>query len=174
MKRFLLISIYFFLINPAFSLTIQGGVSYSVNEARIIAFNNIEHKIDTSVFESYFVDKDYDKNKANISKNKFHTRKYNLTVFSDNSYSISYKARSNICFYYDLNGKLESIGYTLGNEYPKKGVKYYKNGYLEEICLIASPQEQFIFDKNKKLIAHWKGKNCYNEKGELIMTREAQ
>lgn len=174
MKNLLLIFIYIFLINPVFSLTIQGGVSYSVNEARTIAFNNLEHKIDTSVYESYFVDKNYDKNKANIAKNKFHTRKYNLTVFSDKSYSVSYKAKSNICFYYDLNGKLESIGYTFGKKYPRKGIKYYKNGYLEEIYIIASPQEQFIFDKNKKLIAHWKGNNCYNEKGELVMTREAK
>ncbi len=50
----------------------------------------------------------------------------------------------------------------------------HKNGILDSTSLFVSNNESYVFDLNKKLIAHWKGKNCYNEKGELIMTREAK
>ncbi len=161
-----------FIILPAFSLTIKGGISYTVNEARIIAFNDLDYKIDTSIYEKYFIDTNYKQNKNSIANGVFRTKKYNLTSYSDNSYSVSYKYNKKICFYYDPYGKLESIGYTIGNRYPRKGIKYYKNGDLEEIFLIISSKEQFIFDKNKKLIAHWIGNNCYDEQGKLVMTRK--
>ena len=48
---------------------------------------------------------------------------------------------------------------------------YDKNGILDSTSLFISNNESYVFDLNKKLIAHWKGNNCYNEKGELIMTR---
>ena len=57
-------------------------------------------------------------------------------------------------------------------DYPKKAVTYNRMGELDSTCLFVSGKEQYIFDTNKKLGAHWIGKNCYNEKGELILTRE--
>ena len=173
MRFLLMFFIYLIIILPVFSLTINGGISYSVNEARNIAFNNLEYKIDTSIYKKYFIDTNYLQNKNSIENGVFYTKKYKLTSYSDNSYSVSYKSNKKICFYYDAYGKLESIGYTIGgNKYPRKGIKYYKNGYLEEIYLIISAKEQFIFDKNKKLIAHWIENNCYNDQGELVMTRK--
>ena len=47
-----------------------------------------------------------------------------------------------------------------------------KNGKLDSTALAVSSSESYVFDTNKKFISHWKGNNCYNENGELIITRE--
>jgi len=72
------------------------------------------------------------------------------------------------------NGKLDFISFSINKKYPIKVLKYDKNGILDSTSLFVSNNESYVFDLNKKLIAHWKGNNCYNEKGELIMTREAK
>lgn len=170
---------------PVFSLTINGGISYSVEKARYVAFSNIKYKIDTSLYKNHLIDVNYEKNKDYIARGKFRTKKYILTLYSnnnyptnhkliidsDNAYSITYKSDKNVSFYYDNYGKLEAIGYIIGNSYPRKGLKYYRDGTLWATALIISPKEQFLFDMNKKLIGHWIGDNCYNEQGNLVSTR---
>ena len=54
----------------------------------------------------------------------------------------------------------------------KKLYDKYIDGTLDSTTISISKDEQFVFDKNKKLLAHWIGKNCYDENGHLIMTRD--
>ena len=75
-------------------------------------------------------------------------------------------------YYYTPDGTLKNIElYFLNQSYPLRSAKYNIDGTLDSTTISISKDEQFVFDKNKKLLAHWIGKNCYDEHGQLIMTR---
>ena len=173
MKKFIcLLIIFVFTGCAAQSVTLSGGVSYTVNEARQIAFDGVAQKIDMSKYKEYFVDKNFEKNQELLKKGKKRYKDRYLTKFSDGAYSISYRNNTATCFYYDKSGKLVFIDLIENRDYPKKAVTYNRLGELDSTCLFVSGKEQYIFDTNKKLGAHWIGKNCYNEKGQLVLTRE--
>ena len=73
---------YFFIFNMVLALfigvgyTLNAGVSYNLNTARQISFNNIQYKIDVSKYRNYFYDKNKEQNlKAKLrKKNKLKNR----------------------------------------------------------------------------------------------------
>ena len=158
----LILMIISMTINPVLSLELTGRVYYTVETARTEAFSNIPLSINISDYASYFSDHNYIANKKAI----------NLTFFSSGEYGVIYKNNKSISYYYDKNGKLESISFLINKSYPIKVVKYDKHGKLDSTALAVSSRESYVFDTNKKFISHWKGNNCYNENGELIITRE--
>lgn len=159
-------------ITATYSFTLEGGVSFTVESARIEAFNGIKYKIDINNHKQYFTDQNFQENKRLIDKKKFKTRDRLLTVFSsDGAYAITYKSNKNISYYYDISGRLKYVDYKLNETYPIKYIIYNIKGDLDSVVLDVGHNEQFMFDINKKLGAHWIGNNCYNEKGELIDTR---
>ena len=173
MKKFIcLLIIFVFTGCAAQSVTLSGGVSYTVNEARQIAFDGVPKKIDMSKYKEYFVDKNFEKNINALKngKNSFWNRFF--MYFSDDTYAVRYKLHSEIGYYYNKDGVLFEIDFIEDRDYPKRAIKYDKKGSFKSVILIISSDEQYIFDTNKKLRSHWIGKNCYNEKGELILTRE--
>ena len=172
MKKFIcLLIIFVFTGCAAQSVTLSGGVSYTVNEARQIAFDGVPKKIDMSKYKEYFVDKNYEKNQELLDRGKTRYRDRELTKFSDGSYGILYKTNKSRAYYYDKKGLLTGIDFIENGEYPKRSLKYIKNGELDSICIFVSGDEQFLFEITGELGAHWIGNNCYNEKGELIKTR---
>lgn len=172
MTFFILILFYFFTVNFSGAYTLKTGVIYNVNIARNQAFSNTPLKIDMTDYSNYKIDVENinNINAARKGKNKY-KGKY-ITLFSDGAYSIRYKKSENPCFYYDSNGNLISLGFIYGEKYPKKYLSYDKNGQLLDITLYVSGKEQYVFNLAGTLIEHWIGNNCYNEKGELILTRE--
>ena len=161
MYKFLIYLFFlFFSINFALSETvIEGGISYTVSQAREIAFENIPNQIPVSSFEKYI-------------KDKFLFRLFKeITVFSDGDYSV-HDIKNNKCFYYSKNGNLKIIEIIFKTSFPQKSARYDINGKLDSIVLDIGNSEQFIFDTNKKLVSHWIGKNGYNENGELFKTRD--
>ncbi len=175
MKLKLLISILFISVitHPMYSMTIQGGVSYTIEQARKIAFRNTPIKINMEKYQKYLIDKNFEKNKTFISKGELKQKKYILTIFADNSYVIHYKNKKT-SYYYQKDGKLILIEFMSNHRYPYKSVRYNSNGDLDSISLSVDSNNEFIFDTNKKLYAHWIGNNCYNAKGELIDIRQSQ
>ena len=172
MKKFIcLLIIFVFTGCAAQSLTLSGGVSYTVNEARQIAFDGVPKKIDMSKYKEHFVDKNYEKNQELLDRGKTRYRDREIIKFSDGYYGVCYKNNKNISFYYDKTGCLNSFSVVIIDDYPQKGAIYDKNGYLRTTFLNVSHTEQFVFNLDKKLISHWIGKNCYNERGELVKTR---
>lgn len=169
-KLILLIFIFLLVNNLAISKTLQGGIEYTVETARIEAFEGIEPKIDVSKHQEYLIDKNFEKHMKDISKVKHTYWNRSLTVFSTGSYCV-YIFMSSISYFYDENGSLTHIAYYLGDNYPKKSIKYDINGNLVSVELYVKGDESYIFNLNKKLIGYWIGDNCYNEKGELIKTR---
>ena len=164
----ILIFISLFIVS---AYTLNGGVSYTVETARIESFSNIDRKIDVEKYSSKFKDNDYESNKKNIAKNKLKLRNRKICFYSNGTYSVTYKSDLDVAFYYDKNGLLIYLEYELNDDFPRKSVSYDIQGELNSVIFSPSEYEQFIFDKNGKLIAHWIGNNGYNEKGELFGTR---
>ena len=177
MKNHLLI--YIFLSSLLFSTgyTVNGGVSYSVDTARQISFENISFNIDINEHKRHLIDTNFDENVAFMQKNKNkYKNRHNykdreLAFFSNGSYTVTYKNNKTVSYYYGQNGKLKMIEFELKKVYPHKYIRYDINGKLDSVVLYITGKEQFIFDNNKDCKAHWIGQNCYNEKGELVLIR---
>ena len=172
MRKFIfLLLIFIFTGNIVQSVTIHGGISYTASEARELAFENVQIKVDVNKYKEHFVDKNYEKNQELLDRGKTRYRDREIIKFSDGYYGVCYKNNKNISFYYDKTGCLNSFSVVIIDDYPQKGAIYDKNGYLRTTFLNVSHTEQFVFNLDKKLISHWIGKNCYNERGELVKTR---
>ena len=168
---FLLMQLFSF---PVYSSTITGGIEYTVDMAREESFNNISTTIDIQQFKKYLIDPNYEKHKLLIAQNKLRYKNIRILVFSDGVYVIDNLLNQKETFYYYPNGSLVQVEILLKKGYPEKSVIYDNKGVLTSVSYCISSKEQFVFDLNKKLLTHWKGNNCYNEKGELIMTRESK
>ena len=160
----------FLVITTTNAKTLKAGIIYSVNEARIEAFTDIPTKIDIQKYSSHFVDPNYAKNMKAINKNKLNFKDRYINFFSSNRYCVTYKNKK-IGYYYDSNGQLSAIEIDINNGYPIKSVEYNLKGEIESVRLTLSPNEGYVFDLNRNLIAHWIGDNGYDENGQLIMTR---
>ena len=172
MRKLCLSIIFCFIFFISSGFTIKAGISYTVNEARQIAFENIQHKIDMNNYKNHFVDPNFEENLKALQKGKKKYKDRYLNKYSDTTYGIMYKSNLYVVYYYTQKGKLYAIDIYNKKSYPKKAVKYNINGDFEGVMLDLTRKEAYIFNINKKLEAHWIGDNCYNEKGELIMTRE--
>ena len=107
MKKYLILLIAVLCVaQTAIGFTIKGGVSYTVNEARQIAFDGVPKKIDMSKYKEYFVDKNFEKNINALKngKNSFWNRFF--MYFSDDTYAVRYKLHSEIGYYYNKDGVL--------------------------------------------------------------------
>lgn len=170
LKLLLIIMLSFFSTSDA--ITLQAGISYTIDTARKVAFDDVPLKINIQDYNDKLIDKNHLKNILSIKKNKLRFNDRYLTYFGSAGYSVCYKTSLNIGYYYDNNGNLNLIEIDYKDDYPKKSARYLVNGYLDSLSLTITKNESYIFDSNKKLIAHWIGNNCYNEKGELIRTRQ--
>ena len=172
MRKLCLSIIFCFIFFISSGFTIKAGISYTVNEARQIAFENVQYKIDMSHYKNHFVDPNFEENLKALKKGKKKYKNRYINHFSNNTYGIMYKSNLYVVYYYTQKGKLFAIDIYNKKSYPKKAVKYSINGDLDGIILDLSSNEGYMFNAQKKLEAHWIGDNCYNEKGELIMTRK--
>ena len=66
-------------------------------------------------------------------------------------------------FYYNILGNLIKVDITNGQNYPKKTYGYSRFGNLISIALEVSEIEQFVYDENGKLIAHWLENEALNK-----------
>ena len=175
MKKFSYLLILVLLCNPVFAYPLKAGVVYTVEAVRCLAFEGIKKSIDISKYAPYLKDYDFEDNKKAVAKKKFNFRNKKIQIFSDGSYSVLLKKAPNPYFIYNSKGKLEVIIFCVDtNNYPKKSISYDINGNFRSVAYQINKQEQYVFDTNKKLIAHWIGHNCYNENGILIMTRNEE
>lgn len=97
-----------------------------------------------------------------------------LAKFSDGSYGIIYKSEPNFVLYYSSDGILTHKEVKTSLEYPYKTYKYKVNGQLENMTYRVSEGETYIYSPNGKLLAHWLGNYCYDEVGNVIMTRQIE
>lgn len=170
-KIFLILCI--FLIHPSYAETIlTGGIDYNVNTAREELLNTPVKQFNPYTAALHITDENNQENSSYFLQGNIKLKDRTLAFFSDSSYALMYNNNQYQVFYYSKNGELTHIEIKDSLNYPYKSYKYTLKGELISIALRVSKEETFIYNPNGKLIAHWLGKNAYNEKGNVIMSRK--
>ena len=175
-KTLLVFATLFFICMPVNAYTLKGGVEYTVDKARIVAFDNAPQNINKNEFGAYLNDKFYFSSIGYINGNISVAVARKVVPFYDKGklsfYGVQYDNDPSKKYYYSPKGKLLKYEInTFKGEYPYKTMAYDTQGKLLNINLVVSDHESFLFDKNKKLIGHWLNNQFYNSKGEKDITR---
>lgn len=180
-KLFLILSVLLFCIIPTFATTLKGSVEYTVDSARLVAFQDVKKRTPITDIRPYLFDDMYYNNTLrcipkNITYDDFCKPRKIVPFFANDKldfYGIQYDKTPNIKLYYSTKGRLLKYEVnTFKGVYPYKTLSYDIYGRLININLVISENEAYIFDRNKKLIAHWLDDKCYNENGEVELTRQ--
>ena len=184
MKFFKTVFIFLFICFiqiTSFAITLEGGVTYTVDDVRKIAFENINMKIQPiSIY-----DEKYKFNLYGEKKNIINVVDYNasfLKLISIKALTTIYKDNHNKEYaYIKLFGEysLDSI-----NIYEKLGNENYRmlkydayTGKLRNIFVLITEiepfenQETYIFNAKGKLVGHWKGYNGSMYKSKVKLSR---
>ncbi len=179
-KTLLVIFFLFIFAMPANAYTLKGGVEYTVDTARIAAFENISPEIPLSEIKHYLRDMFYFSNIEALNQGKLIAGlgfKRKLVPFYNKNkklsfYGVQTEDEPEKKLYYSTSGRLLKYEInTFKGTYPYRTVAYDTKGRLISINFAVSENEAFIFDKNKKLIGHWIGNQCFDENGQKTITR---
>lgn len=151
---------------------ITGGVEYNTNSARKELIQSQQLSIPQDLLNANLVDSNRNNNLAILLKGVTELKDRTLAYFSDNSYGIIYKDKPQYVWYYNNDGILTHSEVKSSLEYPYKTYKYSTDGQLVNMSLRVSKNETYIFKPDGTLIAHWLGQYCYNEAGNIIMSRK--
>ncbi len=177
MKKIFILLILILLVFAPYvgALTLNGNVSYTVESARGITFENARTNVPSSMFLPYLQDENFAANKDYI---KFGAQPLdrNIEVFKKGplkiAYAVRYKSNKDCVYYYfKLDGSLlftdiKQKNKKGNNEFPIKVYRYSPKGELIAGGIVVSENEMFLFDKNKKLITHRLNNIGYNDKGK--------
>ena len=153
----------------AYGLTLEGGVTYTVESARKEAFEGVKYKIPVSSFKEHLRDRNFAENKAALAAGGKDLGDRFVVRFSDRGYGVVYKKDRYKEYYYDKDGNLEEFGIRTNLSLPAKAYRYTSKGEFEGVGFYVSKQEAYIYDKTGKCTAMWQGNRCYDEKGDLIL-----
>lgn len=171
MKKIILLLLVL-IISPVNAQVLTGEVKYTIDDARIELQNNRPNAIDYMLAQNNFVDKERNANYFALLKGKTNLNDRMLALFSDGSYAINYKNDLKHVWYYDKDGTLINIEVRTSLEFPYGSYKYDCDGTLVNMSLKVSKDETFIFSPLGELLGHWIGDNCYDENGDIVMTRK--
>ena len=163
-RIFIVLMFLLFCNVNAQEVSLQAGVKYNEASARIEVFSDVETKIKKEFYKDFLTDKNKKENLDYIEKNIFEIGNKRLLCpfYVKNtlvSYAVVYFDMPEYSFYYNILGKLIKFDISKNNEYPKKVFGYSRFGNLISATLEVDEDEQFVYDENGKLIAHW----LYNE-----------
>ena len=161
MKKFVLLIMVLFAL-PVYSQVLTGSVEYTVNDAKIELQNNRPPVADI-LSQNNFIDLNHNENYSALLKGKTIMNDRILAIFSDGTYAVNYKKDLKHVWYYEIRTSLE---------FPYRSYKYGPDGELINMSLRVSKDETFIFSPFGELLGHWIGDNCYDENGNIIMTRK--
>ena len=171
MKKFILFLMVFMML-PACAEVLTGGVKYTINDAKTELQHNRPSVTDFIVTRNNFVDKDRNANYFALLKGKTNLNDRILALFSDGTYAVNYKNDLKHVWYYDKDGMLINVEFRSSLEFPYGSYKYSPDGELVNMSLRVSKDETFIFSSFGEFLAHWIGDNCYDENGNIVMTRK--
>lgn len=169
MKKFI-VFILIFTAMPAFCQTLTGRIKYDVNDARLELQNNKPNPDFLLNTENF--DKNYNENNSYILKGITQLKDRKLAKFSDGSYGVNYYDNPKYVWYYDKSGNLINTEIRTSQQYPYKTYKYDLDGALVTMTMRVSEDETFIFNPLGQLLGHWLGEKCYNDNGDVVMTRK--
>ena len=162
-KLFLLLMVS--IILPAGAQVLTGEVKYSVEDAKIELQNNRPAAADYLLTQNNF------ENYSALLKGQTNLNDRILALFSDGSYAVNYKSNLKHVFYYDKDGSFINFEIRTSLEFPYSSYKYSPDGELVNMSLRVSKDETFIFSPFGELLAHWVREKCYDENGNIVMTR---
>ena len=166
-----LLTLIILTMSPVFGLTLEGGVTYTVESARKEAFSGVKYKIPVSSFKKYMQDPNFEENKAAIAAGKVDLGDRWIERYSDDGYGVIYKKNILHSYFYDKYGKLENIEVRSSLKYPTKTYLYSTKGTLENVVFVVSIDEAFIYKMDGKLDSHWIGDDCFDENGNFVLKR---
>lgn len=178
---FIVIALVFIFVMEASAVTLEGKITYTVDTARKVTFENVLKTIPISSFQTYLIDYNYKENKDFI-KYGIEPKDREVEVFYKGplkiAYVVNYKNKPDYTYYYTkLGGALiyidiEQKDKKLKSKYPLKFYRYDTRGKLVAAGLMVSENEGFLYDKKEKLKVHRLGDNGYNSKGKKIWNAE--
>lgn len=171
MKRLIILFLILFIPSSAMSAVITGGVEYTASDAQEIILQDAPKPLNVEFLKNNYLDNNNAENLQNMLKGFTDLNDRTLAYFSDGSYGVVYKNNPLTVLYYGRNGVLTHTEERTSLNYPYKSYKYDTKGHLVNMTFRVSEGETFIFNNSGNLIAHWKGENCYNPEGKVIMTR---
>lgn len=171
MKKFILLFVLLVSL-PAYCEVLTGEVMYSVRDASIELQQNRPQTLDYLIAQNNFVDKNHTENYSALLKGVTKLSDRTLGIFSDGSYALNYKNDLTHVWYYDKNGFLINVEERTSLQYPYRSYKYDSDGELVNMSMRVSEKETFIFSPVGELLGHWIGENCYDENGNVVMTRK--
>ena len=171
MKKIIILLLLLLFPSAVMSEMITGGVEYTTSEAQDIILQDKPKPVNVGVLRNKYLDCNRDENIQNMLKGFTDLKDRTLAYFSDGSYGVVYKDNPLNVLYYGKNGILTHTEERTSLVYPYKSYKYDTMGNLVNMTFRVSEFETFIFNNSGNLIAHWKGENCYNPDGKIIMTR---
>lgn len=147
---------------------IKAGIKYNEASARTEVFKDIQRKIEKDFYRKYKKDPNRVLNIELIKNNTFIVKNSRVLCpfyIKDTlaSYAVMYVEEPNYAFYYDILGNLVKFDIVDGNTYPRKIIGYSRFGNLISAALEIDDNEQFVYDENGKLIAHWVGSEVLNK-----------
>jgi hypothetical protein len=151
---------------------LSGGVEYNTTSAREELLASDIPTIPKNLLNLHIYDNEVEQNHALLLKGVAQTQDRILASFSDGSYAIVYNDNPLYTWYYSPDGFLTHSEVKTSIDYPFKAYKYNLAGKLVNMNLRPSKDETFIFTKDGKLLAHWKFEKCFDENGNVIMTRK--
>ena len=171
MKRFIVILFIFLISLPCQAKIITGEVEYNEDIAREEVFSEPITPISFNFIKNHLIDTNLEENINAISLGIQELKDRKVVGFSDGSYGIVYYNDPLYSWFYN-GGRLINFTHKTSEDYPCKITKYKPDGTVANSGYKVSDKESFIFSTSGKLLAHWKGKYCYDEQNNLIMTRK--
>lgn len=174
MKKLLyLIFSIFITINPSYAEMLKGGITYTVESARVATFEGAKTEIPVSSIQKYMLDPDYKANRDFI-KYEISPSDRTIELYKKGklklAYSVTYNSDKNTVLYYSkLGGTLLFIDKNNKKQnfkYPVKVYRYNTKGKLIAAGIHISENEGYLYDKNQKLIVHRLGDYGYSAKGK--------
>lgn len=159
MRKIFLILFSMLFLNTQAQEPIQIGITYNEASARVEAFKDVNQKLEKDFYSKYKKDPNRTENIQLIKNEYLIAQNRTLCPFylknTLASYAVMYNDMPNYAFYYNILGNLIKVDITKGESYPKKTFGYSKFGNLISVAFEVSEIEQFVYDENGKLIAHW-------------------
>ncbi len=190
-KSIIILTLVIFCISTqciSISKTLTGNIEkvWTVDLAREEAFKDAKPWIDLSQYSP--TDPEFKENKKLISKNILKDNGKIITAYSDGWYSIKYNNSITESYYYDYEGNLREIDfsiypyniYTMDDmvKYPYESlfpIKRYKHiypgGEISRITIDVKYDKSYSFKPNGELKTYCDGPNCYDSNNQLIMKR---
>lgn len=169
-----------FLNMPANAMVLEARVEYTVDSARVVAFDNTELRIPKSEFYNDRYDPNFYNNtlgciRSGITHDDFKRPRKIVPFYENNKlafYGVQYDDMPAKKYYYSPTGIL--LKYEISNftgAYPYKTMAYDTKGKLLNINLVVSATESYLFNANKDLIGHWINNQFYDANSNKDISR---